>query len=243
MMRSLVFLLIFGNIVVFALSAGWIGVGDEAVVVPVESHQPLSPDRIRIVSRGEPPQPAAPSSQCLEWRALSGAQADAIEALAASQKNLALSREQSPAAASTYRVFIAVPKGGQAGAEKKAAELKKLGIKDFQLGKDGEGEAWAIELGVYDDEPKASQALADFRKAGARSAQLEQRREAPAQYRIRASGLPEALASLRPAAGAPQPCPPELTAGGAARDTPVAPGATSDAPVAAAAPTSGNPKP
>lgn len=245
MMRSLVFLLIFGNIVLFALSAGWIDVGGEAAVVPTESHQPLSPDRIRIVSRGEPPRLAQPASaSCLEWRALSAAQADAVEALAASQKNLALIREETQPASASYRVFIPVAKGGQAAAEKKAAELKKFGIKDFRLDPESGDDAWAISLGVYDNAAKAEQGLASFRKQGARSAQLQRHVDSPAVYRVRLSGLPEALAALRNSTdgGAPQACPTDAAASpaSAARDaTAVASTGGAPAPAAHDAPATG----
>lgn len=196
MIRSLVFLLVFGNIIVFALSAGWFG-GGAAPAAPAAGHQALSPERIRIVSRGEPPPLLPKLRQCVEWKGLAAGQAAAIERLVASQKDLALVREETQAATRSYWVFIPVEKGGRAAAEKKAAELKALGVKSFRLVEDGADGAWAISLGVYDNEGKARDALAAFKKSGVRSAQHGKHFESPAQFRIRLSGPSDSLTSAR----------------------------------------------
>lgn len=232
-MRSLVFLLIFGNIVVFALSAGWIGGGNgDAGAVATASHQALSPDRIRIVSRGEPPPLVPQAKLCLEWHDLSGGQAAAIEKLAAAQKGLGLIREETRAALRGHWVFIPAPKGGKAASDKKAAELKALGVKDFRLVQEGGDDAWSIRLGAYDSEADAQAALARFKKSGVRSAQYGHPVETPAQFRIRVRGSADALAPMRKLAepGAPVDCPAEAVAGARAPGN----GAGGAAPAAAA---------
>lgn len=196
MIRSLVFLLVFGNIIVFALSAGWFG-GGASSAAPAAGHQPLSPERIRIVSRGEPPPLLPKLRQCVEWKGLAGGQAAAIERAVVNQKDLAVVREETQAATRSYWVFIPIAKGGRAAGEKKAAELKPLGIKDFRLVEDGADGAWAISLGVFDSEVKARDALAAFKKSGVRSAQHGKNFESPAQFRIRLSGPSESLAAAR----------------------------------------------
>ncbi|HET6719559.1 MAG TPA: SPOR domain-containing protein [Rhodocyclaceae bacterium] len=233
MIRSLVFLLVFGNIIVFALSAGWFG-GGAAPSVPVVGHQPLSPERIRIVSRGEPPPLQPKLKQCLEWTALPGSQAAAIEKLAAGLKDLALLREETRAATRSHRVFIPVPKGGKSAGEKKAAELKTLGVKTYRLVEGGSNGAWAVVLGTYDSEDKARDALAAFKKTGVRSAQHDVQVEAPAQFRIRLSGPSEALLAARKLADpvTPAECPAE-------RENGAADGAVPDSAPAAAAPAAG----
>lgn len=210
MIRSLVFLLVFGNIIVFALSAGWFG-GDATPSSPVVGHQPLSPERIRIVSRGEPPPLLPKLRQCVEWTALAGSQAAAIEKLAAAHKDLALVREETRAATRSHRVFIPVPKGGKTAGEKKAAELKALGVKTYRLVEGGSNGAWAVVLGTYDSEDKARDALAAFKKSGVRSAQHDVQVEAPAQFRIRLSGPSETLLAARKLSDpvAPAECPPD----------------------------------
>lgn len=215
MIRALVFLLVFGNIIVFALSAGWFGGAMPSG--PVAGHQPLSPERIRIVSRGEPPPLVPKPRQCLEWTALAGAQAAAIEKAVAARQELALVREETRAATRSHRVFIPVPKGGKPAGEKKAAELKTLGVKNYRLVEDGTNGAWAVVLGTYDSELKARDALAAFKKSGVRSAQHELHVDAPAQFRIRLSGPSEALAAAQKLADpvAPAECSPERENGAA----------------------------
>lgn len=234
MIRSLVFLLVFGNIIVFALSAGWFG-GGATPSSPVAGHQPLSPERIRIVSRGEPPPLVPKLRQCIEWRELAGGQAAAIEKLAAAHKDLALEREETRAASRSHRVFIPVAKGGKTAGEKKVAELKTLGVKNFRLVEDGADDAWAVVLGTYDSELKARDALAAFRKSGVRSAQHGVRVEAPAQFRIRLSGPGETLVAARQLVDpvAPVDCSPD--GGNGVADGAAAPDSTP----AAAAPAAG----
>lgn len=208
MIRSLVILLVFGNIIVFALSAGWFG--DAATPSnPVVGHRPLSPERIRIVSRGEPPPLLPKLRQCIEWKDLAPPQANAIERVAAGHKDLALVREETLAASRNYWVYIPVAKGGRAAAEKKAAELKALGVKSFRLVQDGADGAWAVSLGVYDSEAKSREAHAAFKKSGVRSAQHGMSFELPAQFRIRLRGPSESLAAVRKLADpvAPLDCP------------------------------------
>jgi hypothetical protein len=232
LIRALVFLLVFGNLIVFALSAGWFG-GGAAPATPVAGHQPLSPERIRIVSRGEPPPLVPKLRQCLEWTGLAGGQAAAIERVVANQKDLALVREETQAATRSYWVFIPVAKGGRAAAEKKAAELKPLGVKNFHLVEDGANGAWAISLGIHDSEVKARDALAAFKKSGVRSAQHGKNFESPAQFRIRLSGPSDALAAARKLTDPVTPVDCSADAGNAAVD---GGGAAPDSIPAAAAP-------
>ena len=234
MMRKLVFLLVLGNIVVFALSAGWLGSGEgEAVTASGETHQPLSPDRIRIVSRGEPPPLPELPKRCLEWGDLSAAQAGELEKLAGGNKSLGLLREETQAASASYWVFIPAPAGGKAGSEKKAAELKALGIKSFELVQEGGTDRWAISLGVHASEAQAEAALAGLRKAGVRSAKVGIKQQTPARFRIRLTGTEPALAPAQKLGelSAPAECPVEKTA---AQGTPPAPAAVVPVPAAAA---------
>lgn len=210
MIRSLVFLLVFSNLIMFALSAGWFG-GGATPAAPVPGHQALSPERIRIVSRGEPPPLLPKVRQCVEWKGLAGSQAAAIERAAANHKDLALVREETQAASRSYWVYIPIAKGGRAAGEKKAAELKPLGVKSYRLVEDGADGSWAISLGTYDSEAKARDALAAFKKSGVRSAQHGKNFESPAQFRIRLSGPSESLAAARKLADpvAPVDCSPD----------------------------------
>lgn len=199
MIRSLIIILVFANLLVFAMSAGWLGstgATGATSVDAVEAHRPLSPDRIRIVSRGEPPPIVELPKQCMEWIELGPAKLAQLEKLAASNKLLNLLREETQAAEIEQRVFIPLPTGGKPAAEKKAAELKKLGVKNFQLEREG-NDKWTVLLGVYGTEAEADAGLAAIQKFGVRSAVRGPREKSPAHFRVRLSGPPAGLASVR----------------------------------------------
>lgn len=200
MIRALIFLFALANLLVFALSAGWLGSagsGASGSTESGESHLPLSPDRIRIVSQGEPPPIVEPPKQCMEWIELGATRLAALEKLATGSKAVQLAREETQAAQIEHRLFIPLTGGGKPAAEKKAAELKKLGVKNFQLERENGGERWAVLLGVYPTEEAAEAGLAAIRKLGVRSATRGLRERAPAHFRVRLSGPPAALVAVR----------------------------------------------
>jgi len=200
LIRSLIIILVLANLLVFAMSAGWLGATGSAgatAVDAVESHRPLSPDRIRIVSRGEPPPIVEPPKQCMEWIELGPAKLAQLEKLAANNKLLNLMREETQVAEIEQRVFIPLVNGGKPAAEKKAAELKKLGVRNFQLEREAGSDKWAVLLGVYATEEEADAGLAAIQKFGVRSAVRGPREKVPAHFRARLSGPSPALAPVR----------------------------------------------
>lgn len=195
-MRSLVFLLVLGNVIIFSLSAGWVGGREgDGMVTPDESHEShrsLSPDRIRIVSRGDAPPIVEAPKLCLEWSAISAAQATEIEKLIGGKAS-SLVREETQAAVASYGVYIPAPPGGKAASEKKVTELKKLGVKQFQLVQEEKEDRWNISLGVYSQEAEAITLLAELKKLGVRSAKVGVVKQMPAVYRLRVIGPEPAL--------------------------------------------------
>ena len=75
---------------------------------------------------------------------------------------------------SSYIVFIP-PQGSKEGADKKAAELKQLGVTNYFVMSDNSAMRWAISLGVFKTEPAAQNLLATLQKQGVRSAKLAPR--------------------------------------------------------------------
>ena len=207
-MRSLVFLLVLGNVIIFALSAGWVGGREgDGMVTPDESHEShrsLSPDRIRIVSRGDAPPIVEAPKLCLEWLAISAAQATEIEKLIGGKAS-SLVREETQAAVASYGVYIPAPPGGKAASEKKVTELRKLGVKQFQLVQEEQEDRWKISLGVYSQESEASTLLAELKKLGVRSAKLGVVTQTPAVYRLRVIGPESALQASQKLTGTNSP--------------------------------------
>ena len=64
------------------------------------------------------------------------------------------------------------PQGDRQGAQRKAAELKALGVDDFFVVQDEGNYHWAISLGVFRDEAAAQARLAALKDKGVRSAQV-----------------------------------------------------------------------
>jgi hypothetical protein len=75
---------------------------------------------------------------------------------------------------SSYIVFIP-PQGSKEAADKKAAELKQLGVTNYFVMSDNSAMRWAISLGVFKTEPAAQNLLAALQKQGVRSAKLAPR--------------------------------------------------------------------
>ena len=75
---------------------------------------------------------------------------------------------------SSYIVFIP-PQGSKEGANKKAAELRALGVTNYFVMADSQTMRWAISLGVFKTEGAAQNQLAALVKQGVHSARIEPR--------------------------------------------------------------------
>ncbi|MEC4722630.1 SPOR domain-containing protein [Noviherbaspirillum sp. CPCC 100848] len=74
----------------------------------------------------------------------------------------------------THMVYIP-PQGDKETAEKKAAELRHLGVEDFFIIQDNSSLRWGISLGVFKMEEAARAHLANLNQKGVRSARIGQR--------------------------------------------------------------------
>lgn len=178
-MRLLVILFVFGNLLAFVVSGGWLGTskplpGDDA------AHQPLSPDRIRLVSRGDPPPVVRPEAQtkeelaCREWSGLTAEQVKAGH-VAAEGRGLSIAvKEQAPGKTEWWLHVPPLP-GGHVAAERKVAEFKALGVKSARVEAPDDGARFAVTLGVFTTESEAAKALGGLRQKGVRSATLVER--------------------------------------------------------------------
>ena len=133
-------------------------------------------EMLKIVPPAEParaPQTqgsgGAPGLACLEWGALTLADyARAEKALEPLGLGARLAQRRIDETAGWW-VFIP-PQGSRAGALKKAAELKALGINDYYImGEEGDM-PWALSLGVFRSEQAALVRLGQLRETGVRTA-------------------------------------------------------------------------
>lgn len=220
-MKALVFLLVLGNLLFYAFSAGYFGHAERPDAERLG--QQVQPERMRIVSRGEPPaapakkapEPAAPApveepakaeeaaavaeakpatgSECLVWDRLSIGDADRLaSALNDKFADYKFVRRAVNGEGGAWWVYIP-PLADKAEADKKAGELRGLGITDFFPIQEGPNRL-AISLGVFTAEKGAQERLADLKARGVRSARLSVRPGKEGLLRVEASG---------PAAGKP----------------------------------------
>jgi hypothetical protein len=205
--KVLVFLLVLGNLLFYAFTAGYFGRPDNPDAGRVD--QQITPERLRVVSRGEAPsspaksEPApesaaakpevapapapeepAPKAEpvkeavadkpdttptCLAWRQLTVAEADKVAALMGKRfADYKLTRKTVAGESNGWWVYIpAMP--GKADADKKAGELRDLGITDFFIVQEG-ASRHAISLGIFSSEKGGNDRLAELKAKGVRSA-------------------------------------------------------------------------
>ena len=168
-MRAAALFLILANVALFAWWQ-YAGNGDSE---PVSLGKGLNSDRLKVVRPEElpPPAPAKAALRCIEWGSFTLADAPraekALEPLGLGPR-LAQRRGEETAG---WWVFIP-SQGNRAAAQKKAAELKGLGVDDYFI-VDAEGvHRFAVSLGVFRTEEAAQARLAALKNRGVRSAQV-----------------------------------------------------------------------
>lgn len=250
-MRVLVFLLVLANLLFFVFARGYLGGGDNPDGERL--HQQLQPERIVIVSKGEPAAEAAekpaaeapatvakedaPASQgvaetpvpaasqatdkkadekkgdekkpeekkaedkkaqaCLAWPDLPAAEADALVALAKKRyPSLTLSRSVVSAEGGSHWVYIP-PLASKADAERKAGELKKLGVTEFFIVTEAGANQYAISLGIFSSEQGAKDQLDSLKAKGVRSAKVGLRGGKTTAVHVEARGDPTQIQGLK----------------------------------------------
>ncbi|HAT32064.1 MAG TPA: hypothetical protein DCW29_14765 [Janthinobacterium sp.] len=202
MLKFTFWLLLAVNVALFALGRGYLdGVGAESRE-PARVKNQLHAERISLISSASalappapipPPIPApapapipvavaekpAPKPQvfaCTEVGNFAQADARRFESeLAPLALGARQSRHSVPGQeVSSYIVFIP-PQSSKEAADKKAAELKELGVENYFIMSDNSPMHWAISLGVFKLETGAQNLLAALVKQGVRSARISAR--------------------------------------------------------------------
>jgi hypothetical protein len=168
-MRLLFLFILLANVAMFAYLRNADGrAGADSQIALLQ----ISPDKVKLVKAGvvgpaanreKPPLAAV----CVEWGAFSADDAArAAGALAKFDLGDRLSRRDT---GESYWVHIPSQKS-RADAEKKASELRALGIADFYIVQEAGPMQFAISLGVFKAEEAANNHLAQLRPKGIRSA-------------------------------------------------------------------------
>ena len=168
-MRTIFLFLLLANVLTFAC-LHYVGgrPGAEAQIALLQ----ISPEKVKLVKT--PPAVAATAGNtaaapaaCIEWGpVIAGDVARAAAALAKLDLGQRLSQHD---AAETYWVYIP-PLKSRAEAERKAGELRGLGVADFFVLQEPAALQFAISLGVFKTEAAALNQLAQLRAKGVRNA-------------------------------------------------------------------------
>ncbi|MDH5351250.1 MAG: SPOR domain-containing protein [Betaproteobacteria bacterium] len=194
-MRLAFLLLLAANIGVFAWMR-YLSPADPGIDARPMTRQ-IEPQKLRIVSERElarnpaPPArpkpapqaqraatteaPQAPASvACLEWGSFSPADASrAAKELDALNLGARLAQYRGEETAGWW--VHMPPQGSRANALKKAAELRKLGVKEFFVVQESGPTQWALSLGVFTTEEAAKAHLAALKDRGVKSAVITPR--------------------------------------------------------------------
>lgn len=220
-LRVIVIALMFANLLALAIWKGWLG-GGAYPGEPERLSNQLNPERMRLVADVRPvpaplaaapvpplapaaPEPPAPPAApapvvesptppgCVAFGGVNAAQLAEINARIASAGPGFKLTESRTGAASSWWVHVP-PLGSKEAAERKAAEIRKLGVDDLFIVQDPGAAQFAISLGLYKNETQANRLLESLREKGVRSAQVAGR--GATVLRVELRGPSDSLATL-----------------------------------------------
>jgi hypothetical protein len=132
---------------------------------------------------------APAATACLEVDGFGAAEARRFEArLAQFGLGERLSRKDLGGTEPTSHMVYIPPQGSKDAADRKAAELKNLGVDNYFIINDSSALKWGISLGVFKSEAGAEALLATLVKQGVHSARVAPRGGQPAkvEFQLRA---------------------------------------------------------
>jgi len=188
MLKFVFWLLAAINVLVLAIGQGYLGSFRSETREPARLQAQLQADKIKLLSEAQaqaivtppaaapeiPATPAAPQSYaCSEvgnFLLADGRRFEAqLDALALGDRQ---SRRNVPGQEiSSYMVYIP-SQGSKEGADRKAGELKQLGVTNYFVMGEGSPMRWGISLGVFKSEDSAQSQLAALNKRGVHSARV-----------------------------------------------------------------------
>ena len=199
MLKFVFWLLAAINLLVLAIGQGYLGSFRTETREPARLKNQLHAEKITLLTQGQAtapaeaatpaaaPAPAAPAPApqvfaCTEVGNFVLADARKFEARL---EPLELGERQSRRNVagqdiSSYMVFIP-PQGSKEGADRKAGELKQLGVTNYFIMGEGSPQRWGISLGVFKSETSAQSHLATLQKQGVHSARVAPRYSASKQ--------------------------------------------------------------
>jgi hypothetical protein len=165
----------------------------EAAAKQAAAATPPAEETAAAPAPAEAPKPAAPAFACTEIGPFDATGARRFETrLAALDLGDRQSRETVQAQDVNSWLVHIPPQGGKEGAERKAAELRALGVTNFYMMQGDSPLKYALSLGVFKTEAGAQALLAQLTKQGVRSARIAPRGPQTTHfvYRLRALDAP-----------------------------------------------------
>jgi len=217
-LRIAIIVLLFANLLALALWKGWLG-GAGSHGEPERLSNQLNPERLHLVSASpapvappvaartapvedEPkvaaaPAEGAPDAQapqaCVVFAGLNAEQAGELAARISKAGTGFVLAERRSEAPSSWWVHIP-SQGSKEGADKKVAELRRLGVDELFVMQDAGPSQYAISLGLYKNEAAAKRHLESLKDKGVRSAQIATRGAGVVRIEVRGPG--DGLATL-----------------------------------------------
>ena len=191
-LRTLFFLLVLGNLLLFAWGQGYFGpTGGSGEAERLATQ--IEPDKLRIAGKGVAPVVPPPREAC---RALTGLERESAGRLVEllSGRDAQLKVEQRTVEEPKSWWVHMPPQPNSAQADKKAAELSKLGVKDFYVVRESGPNQYAISLGLFKNEDGAKEYLAALQKKGVKSARIQVREATGDKTIVEVRGIADRLA-------------------------------------------------
>ena len=184
MLKFIFWSLLFINGVLLAYSQGMLGNFEGNEREPARMKNQLNTDKLALLKAApaiaaapEPAvAPAAAPLACFEVGNFAQAEARRFEArLAPLALGDGLSRRDVASTEVTSYMVVIPPQGSKDAADRKAAELKGLGVTNFFIVSDNSPMKWALSLGVFKSEASAQAQLAALAKQGVQGARVHPR--------------------------------------------------------------------
>ncbi len=201
-MRAFFLFLVLANLA-FLAWASFVSKGDTQSD-PRPLARQIAPEKLRIVAAAasgtNPPAEASPAPApaalaCLEWGGFAPADvvraSEALEPLSLGRR---LTRHPVTDDSASWWVFMP-PRANRQDAQKKAAELKALGVDEYFVVQDEGPQRFAISLGIFKTEAAAESRLESLRARGVKSAQAGRRDTASQKVYLQVRPAEEALAA------------------------------------------------
>jgi len=206
MLKFLFWILLLANAGLAAYQLGYLDTLLPKGREPTRLQRQIEPERLRVVpepvaaaqavaiAAPQPPQPAV----CLE---VGNFNQDEAQRFVARLGELAARAERRTVQETASFVVYMPPQPDRAGAERKAQELRALGIEDFFIIQDNSSLRWGISLGVFRTEDAARAHLAHLNNQGVRTARIGERSVSASQIAFRFDGLDPAARAVVEQAG------------------------------------------